>query len=197
MKHTQNLYQRIIDRQNIFAAAYALPGFLKEVGLIGAVKTNDIKLYDTLYHKQFNANNEIIEICRNKLEKIFKNKDSLFKVKVFFKLKKKENGISEYRPIHTTDICTLICLQSIANMFFFDDDFKNGKHRKSPLNCLIPQNFWGNILAEKPEYIYENWRNKYKKYVHASLKKHDQYCKSKQFSYEATTSFQLCHGIIQ
>lgn len=68
---------------------------------------------------------------------------------------------------------------------YFDNDYENGLHRKSSLNKLIPRNFWGNILTDKPEYLYEKWSDKYKGYIHATMEKHDKYSKTKVYTNEA------------
>lgn len=181
------LFDKILDKRNVYAAAYALPGFLKEKGLIEAESKDDIELYKSLLYHPFCIDNKIINECKKILtEKLSTGSKDLFLVRVFFKFKKlRKDGTSEYRPIHTANIKTLICIQAIANALYFDDDFDTGIRHFSNLNLLIPQNFWGNILTAKPEYIYENWVKKYKGYVHVSFDKHDKYAKNKVYSHEA------------
>lgn len=114
------LYDKILDKRNIYAAAYALPGFLKETGLIAAVNEKDLKLYQQLYYFSYCIPDDFIDNCHNWLKELLaEDNKALFKVKVFFKFKKlKADGTPEYRPIHTTDITSLICIQSIANAIF-------------------------------------------------------------------------------
>lgn len=180
------LYNKILDNRNIYAAAYALPGFLKEKGLIAAVDEKDLTLYKQLKYGKYSIDNNFIKECHDELNRLLtKDKDDLFKVKLFFKFKKLKENKPEYRPIHTANLLTLVCIQSIANVIFYDDDLEKGIRHLSSLNTLIPKNFWGNILTDKPEYVYEKWSKKYKGYVHSSMDKHDKYLKSKVYSYEA------------
>ena len=180
------LYNKILDPRNIYSAAYALPGCLKEKGLIGAVNKEDLDLYKKLKYGKYSIEEKFINECQMELDRLLnKDKEDLFKVKLFFKFKKQKEGKSEYRPIHTANIKTLICLQAIANTIFYEDDFEKGERHFSSLNTLIPYNFWGNILTDRPEYVYEKWSKKYKGYVHASMEKHDKYLKSKVYSHEA------------
>lgn len=188
------LFEKILDERNIYAAAYALTGYLKETGLIAAIKKTDIDLYKKLMYKSYCLDDELIKECHEMLvQKLTAQDDELFTVKVFFKFKKKlADGSPVYRPIHTTDIKTLICIQSIANAIYFDDDYEKGHRRISCLNKLIPQNFWGNILTENVEYLYENWANRYKDYVRTSIQKHDKYVDTKQYGYEAYLDLVNC-----
>lgn len=188
------LFDKILDKRNIYAAAYALPGYLKEKGLISAVEKDDLKIYNHLLYHPYCIDDSIIEKCRKKLEAILtSDNNELFSIRIFFKFKKiNEDGISEYRPIHTTDIKTLICLQSIANVIFFNDDFEKGKRSFSSLNALIPPNYWGNIITKKPEYLYENWSRKYRDYVKASMEKNAKYSENKLYSYEAYLDLVNC-----
>lgn len=180
------LYKKILDPRNIYSAAYALPGSLKEKGLIGAVNKEDLDLYKKLKYGKYSIEDKFIKECQMELDRLLnKDKEDLFKVKLFFKFKKQKEDKSEYRPIHTANIKTLICLQAIANTIFYEDDFEKGERHFSSLNTLIPYNFWGNILTDSPEYVYEKWSKKYKGYVHASIEKHDKYLKSKVYSHEA------------
>lgn len=180
------LYRKILNKSNIYAAAYALPGFLKEKGLIAAVDEKDLERYKKLKYGKYSIDEKFISDCHSELKRLLKeDKDDLFKVKLFFKFKKLKDGKPEYRPIHTANIKTLVCLQAIANAIFYDDDYKKGVRHLSSLNTLIPHNFWGNILTDKPEYVYEKWSKRYKGYVHASMDKHDKYMKSKVYNHEA------------
>lgn len=187
------LYDRILKDENIYAAAYALPGFLKEKGLIATVNKEDLKLYKQLKYQKYCIDRGFIDDCKQEISRLLNtDKDDLFRVRLFFKFKKIKGGEPEYRPIHTADIKTLVCIQAIANSIFFDDDFKKNTRHFSSLNSLIPDNFWGNVLTDKPEYLYEKWSNNYKGYVHASMDKHDKYLKSKVYKYEAYLDLVNC-----
>lgn len=181
------LFDKILDRRNIYVAAYSLPGYLKEKGLISAVDKNDLLIYKHLLYNPYCIGDTLIDKCKEKLEEILEGEcNKLFKLRVFFKFKKQnEDETPEYRPIHTADIITLICIQAIANVLFFDDNLEEGKRTLSSLNTLVPPNYWGNILTTKPEYLYENWSNKYKGYVKASMEKNAKYGENKVYSHEA------------
>lgn len=179
-----SIKDKICDSRNIYAAMYALPGFLKETGLVGCVRNEDVELLQSLRRSRYIVNESFLEECKSVLEDKFDKDDDLFTVRLFFKYKGEKDGKADYRPIHTADIKTLVCLQAIANVLMFDDDLDGGTRQLSPLAKLVPQNFYGNRLDTKPEYLYKKWSSKYEEYVKVSIEKHKLYKDNGKYTHE-------------
>lgn len=177
------LINRVLDERNIYAAIYALPSYVNEIGLL---KKEDSKMYNTLCLCRFLADKEFISSCKQMLKNALEDEDFLFSISVHFQLKKvTEDGLPEYRPIHSADIKTLVCLQALANIVFYEDNLEKGIRQINPICMLVPDNFWGNRLTDQVEYIYKNWVGQYKGYVQTTVDKHRHYANTKEFAYEA------------
>lgn len=168
--------QRITDKRNIYAAIYGMESFVFDKGLLDteiAVKTtygetiaaNDLELYYRLSDKyNIPLIEQVVEICGNRLSSILSNKDELFDIAVYFRLKNYEDGKLSYRPLHTARLTDMICMVCILNVLMFDDDLENGTRRLSDLAKLIPHNFFGNIPSTDVQYLFHKWQKKYKEY---------------------------------
>lgn len=168
--------QRIIDKRNIYAAIYGIESFVFDKGLLDtekAVKTtsgetlaaSDLELYYRLSDKyNIPLIEQVVEICKNRLSSILSNKDELFDITVYFRLKNFEDRKLSYRPLHTARLTDMICMVCILNVLMFDDDLKNGTRKLSDLAKLIPHNFFGNIPSTDVQYLFHKWQNKYKEY---------------------------------
>lgn len=177
------LINRVLDERNIYAAIYALPSYVNEIGLL---KKEDSKMYNTLCLCRFLADKEFISSCKQMLKNALEDEGFLFSISVHFQLKKvTEDGLPEYRPIHSADIKTLVCLQALANIVFYEDNLEKGIRQINPICMLVPDNFWGNRLTDQVEYIYKNWVGQYKGYVQTTVDKHRHYANTKEFAYEA------------
>lgn len=177
------LINRVLDERNIYAAIYALPSFINEVGLL---KKEDSRKYNTLCLCRYLEDKDFVPSCKQILKKALEDEEFLFSISVHFQLKKvKEDELPEYRPIHSADIKTLVCLQALANIVFYDDNLEKGIRQINPICMLVPDNFWGNRLTDQVEYIYKNWVGQYKGYVQTTIDKHRHYASTKEFTYEA------------
>jgi len=146
-----NLFDFIISPQNIYTAIYSLNSYVFEKGLLS---NEDIELYNNLQDKyNFKQIDKVIKRCQDKLKDILKT-DKFFDIQVFFKMKKynyKDQKI-DYRPIHTADLITQICIVSLLNIIAFDD--KNGRRELSDVSELFPSNFYGNIPSTNVKNIF-------------------------------------------
>ena len=132
------LIERVLDERNIYAAIYALPSYVNEIGLL---KLEDISNYSALCLDRYLANKEFVSSCQQKLKNALEDRDFVFSISVHFQLKKvNDDGSPEYRPIHFADIQTLVCLQALSNIVFYDDELEKSIRQINPICMLIPDN---------------------------------------------------------
>lgn len=72
---------------------------------------------------------------------MFADKNDLFTIKVYFKLKSCDDEELKFRPMHTARLTDLICMVSILIPLMYDDDYTTGKRNLSDLSKLLPHNF--------------------------------------------------------
>ncbi len=175
------LYKSLISKENIYKSIYSLESYVFEKELLSK---EDIEKYNDLTDK-FNPQkiDATIEECIKKIENVFES-DELFKINVFFKPKKYDNTNSnvEYRPIHSADIITQICIVSMLNIIMFDDS--ENKRKLSDISRLLPANFYGNIPSTNIDYLFEPWNRKYQEYSENAIKAHNQYLKTEKYKHE-------------
>lgn len=172
------LKERIVSRQNIYNAIYCLESYIFEKGLLDTMSSvigknnvfiaeNDLELYFALGDKYNIALiGKVIDACEEKLKRILENKEELFEISVYFKLKGMEDDDDsklKFRPMHTARLVDMICMVSILSCLMFDDT--DGKRHLSDLAKLIPHNFYGNVPSTDVQYLFKGWRNQYKKYT--------------------------------
>lgn len=181
MKNSK-LYQIVLSDTNIFSAIYSLESYVFEKKLLSQP---DLDLYYKLQDKYDDATiSAVIEKCKTKLDEILLT-DKKFDIKVFFKAKKydKENDKVEFRPLHTADLITQICMVSILNIIMFSTKEKD-KRQLSDLSQLLPSNFYGNLPSAEYENIFYDWKDKYKEYTEDVMKEYESIRKNTTFKYE-------------
>lgn len=182
-----NLFDFIISPQNIYTAIYSLNSYVFEKGLLS---NEDIELYNNLQDKyNFKQIDKVIKRCQDKLKDILKT-DKFFDIQVFFKMKKynyKDQKI-DYRPIHTADLITQICIVSLLNIIAFDD--KNGRRELSDVSELFPSNFYGNIPSTNVKNIFYDWKTKYKEYSENVIDAYNLYEQTGEYKYEVCLDLQ-------
>lgn len=175
------LYKSLISKENIYKSIYSLESYVFEKELLSK---EDIEKYNDLTDK-YNPQkiDTIIEECIKKIENVFES-DELFQINVFFKPKKYDNTNNkvEYRPIHSADIVTQICIVSMLNLIMFDDS--ENKRKLSDISRLLPANFYGNIPSTNIDYLFEPWNKKYQEYSEKAIKAHNQYLKTEKYKHE-------------
>ena len=175
------LYDRIIDKRNIYAAIYGMESYVFDKGLLDTkepvmaydpaidsdeqIAKNDLELYYLLADKyNIPLLEKVLYACQQKLKEILLDPEKLFKTRVYFKLKNYENEKLSFRPLHTARLIDMICMVCILNGLMFDDDYASGSRKISDLAKLIPHNFYGNIPSTNVQYLFHRWQNKYKEY---------------------------------
>lgn len=182
MKESSELYQRIVSDKNIFNAIYSIDSYVFEKGLLSEADSELLHKLADVYDQELVK--ETIQRCRIVLDDILL-KGKCFEAKVYFKLKKEgDNSIPEYRPIHTSDLISQICMVCILQILMFDDT-EDGRIL-SPLSMMIPHNFYGNIPSEDIRSLFHPWQQKYKQYQEDVMEKCREYKSNNKYSYEAT-----------
>lgn len=173
-----SLYKTIIDDTNIYNAIYSLESYVFEKGLLS---NDDLNLYNQLsdkYNKELI--NKVIGSCKDKLITIL-GSEELFIVKPYFRMKDYKDKKINFRPIHTTDLISQICIVCLLNPIMFKDD--DSRHF-SDITKLIPSNFYGNIPSSNVDNLFVNWKVKYKQYSEAIIKKYNEIKDTKEYSHE-------------
>ncbi|MDB2150159.1 hypothetical protein [Clostridium butyricum] len=176
------LYRIVISDTNIFSAIYSLESYVFEKNLLSQ---KDLKLYHKLQNKyDEHLIKSVIKDCRLKLDEILL-KDKEFDIQVFFKAKKydKESDKVEFRPIHTADLITQICMVSILNIIMYSTK-QDDKRQLSDLSQLLPSNFYGNLPSCEYENIFYDWKVKYKEYTEDVMKNYESIRRNKTYKYE-------------
>lgn len=175
----KNLFDRLLDSQNIYKAIYSLESYVFEKELLSDA---DIKLYNKLSDK-YNGDKieHVIKRCQETLKEKF-DKNELFEITVFFKPKRFEENKEIYRPLHTADLITQICIVSMLNLIMFDDS--DGTRKLSDVSKLMPSNFYGNIPSINVERIFEPWNKKYSDYSKRIIEANREYFDTKKYTNE-------------
>ena len=206
MEKTRNLTirDRIFDEKNIYSAIFCLESYVFDKGLLdtdnpveikddhGKVKEviakNDLELYYALSDKHNVVLIEkVIRLCTKRLSSLFADKNELFTIKVYFKLKSCDNKELKFRPMHTARLIDLICMVSILIPIMYEDDYIEGKRSLSDLSKLLPHNFYGNIPSTNIQYLFHKWQTKYKEYTDNVIK----HCRAYQHNHNYLTEVSL------
>lgn len=195
---------RIFDEKNIYSAILCLESYVFDKGLLdtdkpvvikddnGHVKEviakNDLELYYALSDKHNVVLMEkVIGLCTKRLRHLFADKNDLFTIKVYFKLKSYDNEVLKFRPMHTARLSDLICMVSILIPLMYDDNYTTGKRSLSDLSKLLPHNFYGNIPSTNVQYLFYKWQTKYKEYTENVI----EHCRAYQNNHNYLTEVSL------
>jgi hypothetical protein len=175
------LYNDLISKWNIYNAIYSLESYVFEKELLS---DDDIVRYTKLADKyDTEIINSTIKDCRKKLREIICDDESFLDIDVYFKPKKlDDDGNEDYRPMHTADLITQICIVSMLNLIMFDDS--DGIRNLSDICKLIPSNFYGNIPSTAIESIFKPWAKQYSDYSTAIINANKEYAENKKYEYE-------------
>lgn len=177
----------LLSDKNIYHAIYSLNSYVFEYDLLCQ---EDRILYHRLQDKfdEKNINITILKV-KDRIKELLKE-DKYIEAEVYFKPKKMaEDGIMEFRPLHTTDLITQIAIVSMLHLFIYEIPDKEDDHPKlrlSNLSRLIPSDFYGNRVSVKPEYLFKPWKQQYQKYNQNSNEALTRYHTSLEYKYEVT-----------
>lgn len=175
-----SLYDYIISDENIYLSIYSAKSYILNKSLLGK---KDKELLNSL-NDPFNENiiYETTKSVKEIVKKILDDKDYLFKTQVYFKPKKYEDK-PLYRPVHSAELLQLIAMVTVLNPLIYDYS-KKDKLTLSNYSRLIPHNFYGNCISEKPEELYKKWNIQYREYTQKSTEYFNTYYKSGEYKYE-------------
>lgn len=208
------LFKFVTSYRNIYRAIYALESYIDELYLLDTTadrsdaknKTlapdsplynkSDLELYYIL-HDKFNIEviDEVIKLCKARIEEVITKSDDYFLTSVYFSLKKydREKEKVKFRPLHTASLIDQICMVAMLQVLMFEDSDEvenatSGAPRRFPSDLLksIPDNFYGNRGSLKLERIYEKWVPNYQAYNRKIVDSCDEYSKSHKYDYEVS-----------
>ena len=182
---SMSLKEIVLSRGNIFKAIYCMESYVFEKGLLSE---EDLKMYVRLQDKyDFEYINNVIDECKRKLEELLSDKNRLFDVVVYFKIKKwdEESQKIVFRPIHTARLIDQICMVCMLQPLMFDD--RGSKRELSELTKLLPHNFYGNIPSVDVENLFVPWKEKYKEYSEQVIA----HCREYQETHQYRTEISL------
>lgn len=206
MMEQMKMIEKILDERNIFNSIYGLESYVFDRGLLDTnepvvpftedgvavepIAGNDLELFYALADKHnVELIGKVIDFCQMKLKWLLSEKDNLFSIKVYFKLKNYDTETSRlnFRPMHTARLIDQICMVSILNCLMFDDDLDKGERKLSDLSKLLPHNFYGNIPCTDVQYLFHRWQTKYKEYTNEVI----EHCRAYQQNHKYLTEVSL------
>lgn len=208
------LFKFVTSYRNIYRAIYALESYIDELYLLDTTpdrsdaknkssdpnsplyNKSDLELYYIL-HDKFNIDviEEVITVCKARIEELITKRDEYFETSVFFSLKKydSEKEKVKFRPLHTASLIEQICMVAMLQVLMFEDSDEvdnatSGAPRRFPSDLLksIPDNFYGNRGSLKLERIYEKWVPNYQAYNRKIVESCDKYSRSHKYDYEVS-----------
>ncbi len=176
------LREFVFSDENIFLALYSVRTYVFDPQLLSM---EDRKMLEEL--KDVFDEDKIIPLIRDvkKMMQKVLDEDENFKIQVYFKPKKYQDGEVEFRPIHTADLVTLITMVAMMHPLIYElPDKKTGKFVLSNYSKLIPDNFYGNRVSQKPEELFCKWNEQYKKYTQKANEFFNTFHKTGEYLYE-------------
>lgn len=180
-----SLKETVLSGTNIFNAIYCMESYVFEKGLLSE---EDLKMYVRLQDKyDFEYINYVIKECQKKLETLISDKNRLFDIEVYFKIKKWDDESQKFvfRPIHTARLIDQICMVCMLQPLMFDD--RGNKRELSELTKLLPHNFYGNIPSVDVDNLFVPWKEKYKEYSEQVIA----HCREYQETHQYRTEISL------
>ena len=179
-----NLKDFICSEKNIFMAIYAVKSYVFDVQLLS---DNDKELLNKLADS-FNEKTikRTIKNVKIKIEEVLSNDLDLFEVQVYFKPKDIVDNVPKFRPMHSSDLITLIAMVSLLHALIYEIPSKNQNYKLylSNYSKLIPKNFYGNRVSSKPEALFLNWAEQYKLYTQKANEYFSRFHETKEYKYE-------------
>ena len=177
-----NIIEKLYSEQNIYLALYSVESFVSNKELLSENDLQELnKLKDKFDQKNITS---WIKKVQNRLCELIE-KDEYLKANVYFKPKKydKEKDEIEFRPLHSATLLDQITAVSLLNILIYDFDNEN-KISMSSLSRLIPDNFYGNKISNKPEKLFNSWQEQYKKYTSTANELYRKFHENGEYKWE-------------
>ncbi len=85
--------------------------------------------------------------------------------------------------MHSATLLDQITAVSLLNILIYDFDNEN-KISMSSLSRLIPDNFYGNKISNKPEKLFNSWQEQYKKYTSTANELYRKFHENGEYKWE-------------
>lgn len=189
----QSIRERVLSDENIFLAVSFAHSYVKETGLLSKEDKDCFARLRDIYNEQYME--QIVVEVRKRITAIMENDNMFFKVRVYFKPKKRENGHNIFRPIHTASLIDQIAMIAMAQILIYDVELCNNgsdalKLVPSELSRLIPSNFFGNRVSYNGTQLFKPWRDQYHKYAAKSSELLAHFSKTREYRYEVSLDLQ-------
>ena len=144
--------------------------------------------------KELNALKDVFDVptiekaiikVRERLEKVLNEETEYFKVTVFFKPKKYDNGQMVFRPLHTASLIDQIAMIAMLQVLVYDVG-ENGKLIPSELSRMLPSNFYGNRISFDGNQLFRPWQEQYQEYTTKANEMLYNYCETSEYRYEVS-----------
>lgn len=179
------LHDYILDDRNIYLAIYSVKSYVFDQQLLSK---EDMELLNMLSDP---FNEEIIMPLVGQVKKIVRNiiddEKYLFKTQVYFKPKEYVDSTNIiYRPIHTAELIQLIAMVAVLHPLIYEIPNKDDEWKLNLSNYsrIIPNNFYGNRVSNRPEELFKRWNSQYKKYTQQANEYFKTFRESKEYKYE-------------
>ncbi len=180
------LREYILSDKNIYLAIYAVKSYVFDPCLLGR---EDKELLNSL-SDPFDEEliNSVIRDVKNIIENILDNNEFLFQAQVYYKPKDYDKNTGEriYRPIHMAALRQLIAMVALMHPLIYEipTEKDNWKLSLSNYSRLIPNNFYGNKVSDRPEELFVKWNKQYKVYTQKANEYFKTFHESKEYKYE-------------
>ena len=182
MMEQYKLSDFIYSDENIFLAIYSVRTYVFDPQLLSSEDRRLLEELKDIFDEEKIAS--LIVKVRTLMHKVLDG-DENFKIQVYFKPKKINDGELEFRPIHTADLVTLIAMVAMLHVLIYElPNKKTGKFVLSNYSKLMPDNFYGNRVSKKPEELFYRWNEQYKKYTQKANEYFNTFHKTGEYLYE-------------
>lgn len=189
----ESVQKRVLSDENIFLAVSFTHSYVKETGLLSKEDKDCLARLRDIYNEQYME--QIVVEVRKRIIAIMENDNMFFKIRVYFKPKKREDGDNIFRPIHTASLIDQIAMIAMAQILIYDVELCNNgsnalKLVPSELSRLIPSNFFGNRVSYNGTQLFKPWKEQYHKYAAKSSELLAHFSTTQEYRYEVSLDLQ-------
>lgn len=176
-----SLYKKIKSDAFIYKAIYSVENSINEKYLLSDSDLRLLKMISDPFNEEII--NNLIEDVKRKIDEILINDES-FTSSVYFRPKKIDKDEVVNRPLHTSDLHTIITSIVFLNAIILD--VKDKDYEINEVAKMLPENFYGNIPTVEPNRIFKHWSSQYREYINNATKKFNEFRETKEFRFEVT-----------
>lgn len=179
----------LYSSENIVHAIYEANDAIHEKNLLSSEDRQKLISFKDIFNEKL-ISEEVI-IIKERLDDILNN-NNFFESEVYFAPKGlDENKQRKYRPIHTASLTDQLCMIAMLNTITNDFSiYKEENNIIRKVRKFTPSYFYGNILSERPERVYEKWQDSYSAYLNQSIEMQNKFRSSLEYVDEITLDLQ-------